>query len=147
MNIQEIFKNFIFIQNEGTTKEKIHLIENKYNFILPNFYKDILMFSNGIEMDSIVGEENSINLFKLEELYEINIDIYETMKYLPNFLVIGNTGGEEVLVVEQKKDSEKKYIYDPGALFPGEEDITIIHIEKWFLNGCPMGEELYKCIY
>ena len=88
MNIQEIFKNFIFIQNEGTTKEKIHLIENKYNFILPNFYKDILMFSNGIEMDSIVGEENSINLFKLEELYEINIDIYETMKYLPNFLVI-----------------------------------------------------------
>ena len=26
-------------------------------------------------------------------------------------------------------------------------NVIIIHIEKWFLNGCPMGEELYKCIY
>ena len=51
------------------------------------------------------------------------------------------------LLSNKKKIVKKVYIYDPGALFPGEEDITIIHIEKWFLNGCPMGEELYKCIY
>lgn len=144
MNIQELFKNFIFTQNEGTTEEKIHLIENKYNFVLPNFYKDILMFSNGIEMDSIVDEENSINLFKLEEIYEINIDIYETMKYLPDFLVIGNTGGEEVLVVEQNKYSKKIYLYEAGALLPNDENMIIVHLEKWFLNGCPMNDTLYK---
>lgn len=111
---------------------------------MPDFYKEILNFSNGLELDN---EETFIFLFNTSYMLKANKKIYETTIFAPNLLVIGNTGGDEILVVEQKKDSEKIYIYDPGALFPGEEDITIIHIEKWFLNGCPMGEELYKCIY
>lgn len=89
-----------------------------------------------------------ISLFGTNDLIEWNEEIYKTTQYTPNLLLIGNTGGDEVLGVEQKKISKKKYIYgDAGAVFHGEEYTTIVNIEKWFLNGCPMGEELYKCIY
>ena len=71
----------------------------------------MLIFSNGMDIDSIVGEENFISLFGLKRIYEDNRDLYETSIYLPGFLVIGCTGGEEVLVVEQKKNKQKKYIY------------------------------------
>ena len=71
-------------------------------------------------------------MFKLEELYEINIDIYETMKYLPNFLVIGNTGGEEVLVVEQNKYSKKNISLWSRCLITNDENMIIVHLENGF---------------
>ncbi len=144
MNIENMLKNFYYKRKNGATKEEILELEKNYHWILPDFYKEILNFSNGLELDN---EETFIFLFNTSYMLKANKKIYETTIFAPNLLVIGNTGGDEILVVEQKKDSEKIYIYDPGALFPGEEDITIIHIEKWFLNGCPMGEELYKCTY
>lgn len=144
MNIENMLKNFYYKRKNGATKEEILKLEKNYHWILPDFYKEILNFSNGLELDN---EETFIFLFSTSYILEANKKIYETTIFAPNLLVIGNTGGDEILVVEQKKDSEKIYIYDPCALFPGEEDITIIHIEKWFLNGCPMDEELYKCIY
>ncbi|WP_346684753.1 SMI1/KNR4 family protein [Megamonas hypermegale] len=147
MNIEFMLKNFNIEKEKGATKEEITIAEKIYNFVLPNFYKEMLIFSNGMDIDSIVGEENFISLFGLKRIYEDNRDLYETSIYLPGFLVIGCTGGEEVLVVEQKKQTKKIYIYDDDALFPNEETFVVVNIEKWFLNGCPMGEELYKCIY
>ena len=147
MNVEFMLKNFSIEKEKGTTEEEIEKAEKMYNFILPNFYKEILMFSNGMDMEGMIGEENSISLFGLERIYEDNKDLYETSLYLPGFLVIGCTGGEEVLVVEQKNNVKKIYIYDDDMLFPNEATFIVINIEKWFLNGCPMGEELYKCIY
>jgi len=147
MNIKNMFKNLNVTIQKGTTEQKIIYLEKKYNWILPDFYKKILIFSDGIEIEDDVMDIG-ISLFGINDLIEWNEEVYKTTQYTPDLLLIGNTGGDEVLGVEQKKDSKKKYIYgDAGAVFPGEESITIIHIEKWFLNGCPMGEELYKCIY
>lgn len=110
MNIEFMLKNFNIEKEKGATKEEITIAEKIYNFVLPNFYKEMLIFSNGMDIDSIVGEENFISLFGLKRIYEDNRDLYETSIYLPGFLVIGCTGGEEVLVVEQKKQT-KKNIY------------------------------------
>lgn len=148
MNIKNIFKNFIIKTKKGVTREEINNAEKKYGWVLPDFYREILIFSNGIYMDSVIGEENTIILLGIEEIYEDNKNLYETSLYLPGFLVIGCTGGEEILVVEQKKEIKKIYIYDADMLFPNEATFIVINIEKWFLNGCPMDKDIYyKTMY
>ena len=108
MNIENMLKNFYYKRKNGATKEEILELEKNYHWILPDFYKEILNFSNGLELDN---EETFIFLFNTSYMLKANKKIYETTIFAPNLLVIGNTGGDEILVVEQKKDSEKIYIH------------------------------------
>lgn len=135
-----MFKGFSFEKNEGLNNESIYELEKNNNWVIPKFYKEILMYSNGLELD------RNISLFGSKDLEEANGEIYDT-SYIPEYLVIGCTAGSDVFVVEQKLDSDVLYVYDPGALFPGDQNIVIKHIEKWFLNKCPIKQEMFGKIY
>ena len=62
MNIENMLKNFYYKRKNGATKEEILELEKNYHWILPDFYKEILNFSNGLELDN---EETFIFLFNL----------------------------------------------------------------------------------
>lgn len=99
-----------------------------------------MKFSDGLELDQ------SITLFGKNDLEEANYEIYDT-SYFSKLLIIGCTGGGDVLAVEQKFDSKVLFIYDSGSLFPGDENMTIKNIEKWFLNKCPIEQEMFGKVY
>ena len=71
MNIENMLKNFYYKRKNGATKEEILELEKNYHWILPDFYKEILNFSNGLELDN---EETFILTVKGDSM--INIGIY-----------------------------------------------------------------------
>ena len=75
MNIENMLKNFYYKRKNGATKEEILELEKNYHWILPDFYKEILNFSNGLELDN---EETFIFLFNTSYMLKANKKIYET---------------------------------------------------------------------
>lgn len=129
---ENMFKNFKFTKNQGLTNEEISLIEKRNNWIIPDFYKQILNYSNGIET-------GDVNLFGSNYIEEFN-KIEEFEEYTPGYIGIGGTGGGYILAMEQKSDANVIYVFGSGANFVGEEVLKVENIEKWFLNCCPIDQ-------
>lgn len=72
-------------------------IDSVNGIALPKQYLEFMREHNGGEED--IGE-NWLVLFPLEELEEINDD-YETEKYLPGHVIIGNNGSGELYGVDE----------------------------------------------
>lgn len=138
----KMFENFQYELKDGMSKNEIAYIEKEMNWTLPKFYKDILQYSDGLELD-----DGDINLFGSDYIREANIDTYSIDKFMPGYLVIGDTGGGNVLIVEQKEDKNRIYVYESGTLCINESYMEVENIEKWFLDKCPIEKNFYHKIY
>lgn len=129
-----IFKNLNIETNEGLSDREILMLEEKNQWVIPDFYKEILKYSDGIVLD-----EGDINFCGSKYLNEIN-KTYEITEYLPGYLAIGNTGGGYVLIVKQEKDEKDIYVFGSGSLFLGFHSLIVKNVEKWFMENCPLDD-------
>lgn len=83
---------------------------------LPQNYIDFMKEHNGGEGDT---GESYIVLYPIEELQKIN-DEYEISEYLPNHIIIGGDGGEELYGITP----DGKYFNVPSMF--EEEEVTIL---------------------
>lgn len=103
--------NFVF--NSPYVGEEITTVND---VVLPIQYLEFMQEHNGGEGD--IGESWLV-LYPLEDLQEINDD-YEINEYLPNNVIIGSNGSEELYGI----DSEGNYFNIPTIL--DEDNITVL---------------------
>lgn len=83
---------------------------------LPQSYIEFMNEHNGGEGD--IGETWLV-LYRLEELQEINDD-YDVNEFLPNHIIIGSNGGEELYGI----DSYGQFFNVPSMM--DEQDVTVL---------------------
>lgn len=94
-------------KEQPTTAEKIEAVEKKMGIVFPNEYKEIMLYSNG--MEGPIGEEGYLCIWPIEEIIPLNEE-YSVSEFTPGIVYFGSDGGdvaygfdynhEEVLVIE-----------------------------------------------
>ena len=83
---------------------------------LPQSYIEFMKEHNGGEGD--IGETWLV-LYRLEELQEVNDD-YDVNEFLPNHIIIGSNGGEDLYGI----DSRGRFFNVPSMM--DERDVTVL---------------------
>lgn len=99
-------------KEQPTTIRKIKEVEKKIGIAFPNEYKEIMLYSNG--MEGPIGEEGYLCIWPIEEIIPLN-DKYSVSEFTPGIVYFGSDGGdvaygfdynnEKILVIEIPFDS------------------------------------------
>lgn len=73
------------------TKIMIEKVEKEWNISLPCEYKQLILFSNGIE--GPIGKANYLSIWPINELIELNQE-YAVDEFLPGIKYFGSDGGD-----------------------------------------------------
>lgn len=111
------------------SKEEICKFEKNNNLILPDVYKEFLLKYNGYSF------EGGLLIYGLEEITETN-DYLEVKKYYPQFIAIGDDGGDLVFLMKQDRASKEVYFIEQGDCDIEDCYGHIENFNDWFLSGC-----------
>lgn len=111
------------------------LADSKLN--LPKAYLDYLRESNGGEGDISISPY-WLQLWKAEEVIKNNED-YEVKEYVPNFFVIGSSGGGEMIAF--KINEPNKWSVYSIPFIPMEEDAAIMIAKNFEEFSKAIGQE------
>jgi len=125
-NIDELLKGFEF--NDPASEDQIVAFERTEGISLPNRYREFLKMGNGGE--GPVGEFGYANLWKIEEIADLNRD-YHVKEYLPGYLVIGSDGGGEAFAI---KRDEAVYVQVPFVGLSEEDCMVMGNTFEEFLD-------------
>ena len=99
-------------REEPATIQMIEKVEKEWNINLPNEYKQLLLFSNGVE--GPIGKTGYLSIWPINELVELNQE-YAVDEFLPGIKYFGSDGADiaygfkfyesETLVIEIPFDS------------------------------------------
>ena len=73
------------------TKIMIEKVEKEWNISLPGEYKQLILFSNGIE--GPIGKASYLSIWPINELIELNQE-YAVDEFLPGIKYFGSDGGD-----------------------------------------------------
>lgn len=132
MKLKNILK---LIEKKGVSEQEVQGIEDKLNCKLPDWYKDILMKSNGL---SINGGKI---IYGIDDVVERNSTM-QIRKYEPNYIAIGDDGGGMVYLMKCNANEKKIVIVDGGYIDVSEPDEIINDISKWIKGGLKSKDEL-----
>ena len=111
------------------SKEEIYKFEKRNNLSLPDVYKEFLLKYNGYSF------EGGLLIYSLEEIIETN-DYLEVKKYFPQFIAIGDDGGDLVFLMKQDRASKEVYFIEQGDCDIEDCYGHIENFNDWFLSGC-----------
>lgn len=102
-------------KEEPATLEMIEKVEKEWNVNFPNEYKQLMLFSNGVE--GPIGNIGYLSIWPINELVELNQE-YAVDEFLPGIKYFGSDGADiaygfefdesETLVIEIPFDSIEK---------------------------------------
>ena len=97
------------------TIDMIEKVEKEWNVLLPNEYKQLLLFSNGVE--GPIGDMGYLSIWPIDEIVELNQE-YAVDEFLPGIKYFGSDGADiaygfefdedEILIIEIPFDSVRK---------------------------------------
>lgn len=97
------------------SNDMIERVEKEWNVSLPNEYKKLILFSNGIE--GAIGKAGYLSIWPINELIELNLE-YAVDEFLPGIKYFGSDGGnmaygfdfstERTMIIEIPFDSIKR---------------------------------------
>lgn len=108
-------------------------IDNK-NIGLPKSY---LGYVNNLKEDALISD--LITIFASCSLEEQNRS-NEINKYLPDYVAIGDDGGDYLFFLKKNSDSTV-YWCDGGGLFPEYIEFVYSDFTTWVNDGCPIPNE------
>lgn len=76
-----------------------------------------------------------VRLYGIDEIIERN-DTYETSRYCPGFITIGDDSGGRAIVIALGKGPGPVYLVDHGAMTPDCFDLVAPDIRSWLSGGC-----------
>lgn len=121
------------------TPEQFKQYAKEHQMIIPQSYLDAMLSCEN-HPEKICRDYGDVNLFSFEELVEAQESMCMA-EYCPHYLAIGDTGGGEVLLMEQKTDANSVIVTGAGNLIPKYWDDTVCqyidHFQDWVLSGCP----------
>ncbi len=125
-------------------QDKFKKYENDKKVIIPQNYIDMILSCDN-EPEKICEDYGDVNLFSFEEFAEAQ-EYMDMSEFCPDYVAVGNTGGGQVLLMEQKKDSNSVIITGAGNLIPKYWDDTVCSyiddFKSWAENGC---RNIFEC--
>lgn len=83
------------------TIDMIEKVEKEWNVLLPNEYKQLLLFSNGVE--GPIGDMGYLSIWPIDEIVELNQE-YAVDEFLPGIKYFGSDGADIAYGFEFDKD-------------------------------------------
>lgn len=116
--------------------------EKENDVILPERYIKSLIDCDD-DPEKICKDYGDVTLFSFQEFVEAQ-EYLEMKKWCPNYIVIGNTGSGDVLVMKQSKDENSLIITGAGNLLP-QYFISpfcrfLPDFDDWLKRGCPIAD-------
>jgi hypothetical protein len=102
-------------------------IERYFGQTLPKTYRE---FITTLEKEI----EGDVYLYLVEHLIERN-ECYETKKYAPGFINIGDNGGGEAFIIKIDEDDPEVYIVGHGSMDPKLKEFVHKSFSSWVLSG------------
>lgn len=114
--------------------ERIAKVENQLGKILPSQYKELLKNTDGFY-------SNEAHLYSTDLLVEQN-QIYEIDIYCPEYINIGDDGGDCPFLIKHDDQDSSVYMVGHDAIDTKHGIYEKIgdSLIKWIENGCPLSE-------
>ena len=103
-------------------------IQNELNAILPNGYKDLLKFSNGLTTEA------GVVIYGTEDIVERN-ETWETKGYAQGYIAIGDDSGGRVFLMHQGEEEKAVLIVDSGDMTIKHSYLVTSDIGQWVNGG------------
>ena len=116
-------------KNTAASDIEIQEVESLLKLELPNVYKDLVRFTNGI---SIGG---GLVIYGTEDIVE-RIETWEVDEYASGFIAIGDDGGGNVFLMLQDADEKEVLVIDSGEMNPRHANLVTSDFDKWVKSGC-----------
>jgi len=116
-------------KNTAASDIEIQEVENLLKLELPNVYKDLLRYTNGL---SIGG---GLVIYGTEDIVERN-ETWEVDEYASGFITIGDDGGGSVFLMLQDADEKEVLVIDSGDMNPSHANLVTSDFNKWVNSGC-----------
>jgi hypothetical protein len=94
--------------NNPASDKTIKKLEQKLGKKLPESYKNLLKFSNGLE--GPIGKNSYIVFWRTEEIIPLN-KAFKVEELVPGMLLIGSDGGEEAVGIDFRENNKTKGNY------------------------------------
>jgi hypothetical protein len=99
--------------------------------LLPTYYRQFLL-------DHPAGVSgNRVLLYEIDAVIERN-DTYETKKYCPGYITIGDDSGGRAVVVSLQDEAGAIFLVDHGCMTPDGFEPIAPSFRPWFEQGCPL---------
>jgi len=107
--------------------KKIVEIEKYFGQPLPKIYREFILNHDG-EMDG------DVYLYLADDLVERN-ECYETKKYAPGYINIGDNGGGEAFILNLNEDDPEVSIVGHGSMDPRMKEFVHQSFSSWLASG------------
>ncbi len=105
---------------------EIEQIEEYFGCTLPKTYREfLLLFTEEMKED--------IYLYLPELMIERN-ECYETKKYAPGYITIGDDGGGMAFILELDRQDPEVSIVGHGSMDPKFKDLVCVSFSKWLAS-------------
>lgn len=105
----------------------IESIEKYFGRKLPNSYREFI----GTHKIEIYG---GVYLYLPESIIERN-ECYETKKYAPGYINIGDNGGGEAFIIKLNEDDPAVSIVGHGSMDPRFKEVICKSFSSWQASG------------
>ncbi|MCB2309229.1 SMI1/KNR4 family protein [Clostridium estertheticum] len=124
----DIINNLNFTLYEPATREEVIEVEKEFGFKLPNVYKEFLYVTDGLSTNE------SISIFGTDEIIDMNRS-YEVQKYADGYVAIGNSGGDDFLLMRSDEIVMEVIRVDCGVMNPAYAHPFAEDFIEWINNG------------
>lgn len=113
--------------------KNLSIIEQYFDSPLPKDYRDFL--SNHCE-----ELDGDVYLYLSEDLIERN-ECYETKKYAPGYINIGDDGGGMAFILNFNENDPAVYAVGHGSMDPSLKEFVSSSFQEWLNGGLVYEEE------
>jgi SMI1 / KNR4 family (SUKH-1) len=119
---------------EATRHAKLKDVEAWAGVALPEHYRAFLLeHPSGIEGDLV-------RLYAIGDVIERN-ETYETKKYCPGFIAIGDDSGGQAIVVAFDDEAGAVFLVDHGAMTRDSFHLIAPDFRRWLEHGCSLPDD------
>ncbi|HBF36164.1 MAG TPA: 1,3-beta-glucan synthase regulator [Firmicutes bacterium] len=116
-------------KNPSADDIEIDTIETEMGVKLPEVYKELLKYSNGLSINY------GVLIYGTQDFIERNLT-WEIAEYAKGYIAVGDDGGGNVFLMERDPNSANLYIVDSGYINPNGANLVTSDFIKWINNGC-----------
>jgi hypothetical protein len=116
-------------RNPSASAIEIDKIEIEMKVTLPKVYREFLKYSNGFSIG------NGLLIYGTHDIIGRNLT-WEIEAYAKGYIAVGDDGGSNIFLMEQKFNSTNVYVVDASYINPEETNRLTSDFIQWINDGC-----------